>query len=93
MRETERLLIATTMQEAFMAKQTEAREQVENELVEIALALTAMGDMVAILLTDYEDMEPETPRGIKILLLEIRKRIENLREYIGSNCRQSKAES
>jgi hypothetical protein len=44
--------------------------------------LTAMGDMVAILLLDYEDMEPETPRGIKILLMEIRKRIERVRKTL-----------
>ena len=58
------------------------REQVKNELAEIADTLTAMGDMVAILLTDYEDMESETPRGIKILLLEIRKRIEGVRKTL-----------
>jgi hypothetical protein len=57
-------------------------EQVENELAEIADELTAMGDMVAILLLDYEEMEPETPRGIKLLLLEIRKRIEKVRKAL-----------
>jgi hypothetical protein len=57
-------------------------EQVENELAEIADELTAMGDMVAVLLSDYEDMEPETPRGIKLLLLEIRKRIEGVRKAL-----------
>lgn len=60
----------------------EQREQIENELAEIADELTAMGDMVAVLLLDYEDMEPETPRGIKSLLLEIRKRIEGVREAL-----------
>ena len=57
-------------------------EEVENELAEIAHELTAMGDMVAILLSDYEDMEPETPKGIKVILLEIRKRIERVRKAL-----------
>ena len=63
-----------------MTEYTSKWDEVENELAEIADELTAMGDMVAILLTDYEGMEPETPRGIKILLLEIRKRIEGVRK-------------
>jgi len=29
-----------------------------------------------------EDMEPETPKGIKILLTDIRKRLDDLRKYI-----------
>jgi len=65
-----------------MAEYTGKWEKVENELAEIAHELTAMGDMVAILLTDYEDMEPETPKGIKIILLEIRKRIEGVRKVL-----------
>jgi DNA-directed RNA polymerase subunit F len=66
-----------------MTKYTGKWEEVENELAEIAHELTAMGDMVAILLSDYEDMEPETPKGIKIILLEIRKRIEGVRKVLG----------
>ena len=61
-----------------MTEHTNKWDDVENELADIAAELTAMGDMVAILLTDFEDMEPETPRGIKILILEIRKRIEGV---------------
>jgi len=66
-----------------MTKYTGKWEEVENELAEISHELTAMGDMVAILLSDYEDMEPETPKGIKIILLEIRKRIEGVRKVLG----------
>jgi len=65
-----------------MTEYTGKWEKVENELAEIAHELTAMGDMVAILLTDYEDMEPETPKGIKIILLEIRKRIDGVRKVL-----------
>jgi hypothetical protein len=57
-------------------------ELVENELLEIAAELTAMGDMISALLLDAEDMEPETPGGIKILLVEIRKRIDRVRKAL-----------
>jgi len=43
-------------------------EEVENELVEIAAELTALGDMIPALFLNIEDMEPGTPKGIKILL-------------------------
>ena len=60
-------------------------EQIENELSEIATELIAMGDMVKVLLSDYEDMEPGTPNGIKILFMEIRKRLDGVRNA----CRDS----
>jgi hypothetical protein len=56
-------------------------EQVEYELMEIASVLTAMGDMIQGLF-NYEEIESETPKGIKILIADIRKRIDNLRKYI-----------
>ena len=68
-----------------MTEYTSKCKQVENELAEIADELTAMGDMVAILLLDCEDMEPETPRGIKSLLLEIRKRIEGVQKSLNAS--------
>jgi hypothetical protein len=57
-------------------------EPLENELLEIAAELTAMGDMVSTLLSDYEDMESGTPGGIKILFTEIRKRIDRVRQAL-----------
>jgi hypothetical protein len=60
-------------------------EQVENELAEIAAEIMALGDMIPGLLLNSEDMEPETPGGIKILLAEIRGRINSLRKYIDAN--------
>jgi len=60
-------------------------EEVENELAEIAAELTALGDMIPALFLNIDEMEPETPRGIKILLAEIRKRVEDLRKYVGGN--------
>jgi DNA-directed RNA polymerase subunit F len=65
-----------------MTEHTSKVEQAENELIEIADELTAMGDMAAALFSDYEDMEPETPRGIKILLVQIRKRIDGVRNLL-----------
>jgi DNA-directed RNA polymerase subunit F len=62
-------------------------EKVENELFEIAAELTALGDMIPGLFLDIEEMEPETPGGIKILLADIRKRVDGLRKYIGCNLR------
>jgi hypothetical protein len=60
-------------------------EQVENELAEIAAEITALGDMLPVLIQYGEDMEPGTPKGIKILLADIRKHIEDLRKYVGRN--------
>jgi hypothetical protein len=57
-------------------------ERVEYELLEIAAVLTAMGDMIQGLFS-YEEIEPETPKGIKILIADIRKRIDYLRKYVG----------
>ena len=65
-----------------MTEYTNTADKAENELAEIADELTAMGDMMATLLLDYEDMEPETPRGIKFLLLEIRKQIERVQKSL-----------
>jgi hypothetical protein len=56
-------------------------ERVEYELMEIATVLTAMGDMVQGLFLN-EEMETETPKGVKILITDIRKRIDDLRKYI-----------
>ena len=64
-------------------------ERVENELFEIAAELTALGDMTPDLFLNIEEMEPETPKGIKILLADIRKRVDDLRKYIGGNFRVS----
>jgi len=43
--------------------------------------------MIPDLFLNIEEMEPETPRGIKILLGDIRKRIDALRKYVGCNFR------
>jgi hypothetical protein len=64
-------------------------EQVENELAEIAAEITALGDMIPGLLLNSEDMEQGTPRGIKILLTDIERRIHRLRKYIDGNCAPS----
>jgi len=85
LKETEVLLDATTMQEAFMAECTGKWEEVENELAEIATELIALGDMIPGLFLNIEELEAETPRGIKLLLTEIRRRVESLRNYIGGN--------
>ena len=62
-------------------------ERMENELAEIAAELIALGDMIQGLFLN-EEMEPETPKGIKILITDIRKRLDCLRKYIGGNFRQ-----
>jgi predicted nucleic acid-binding Zn-ribbon protein len=80
--------VGTIQQEDFMAKHT---EPVENELFEIAAELTAMGDMVSVLLSDYEDMETETPGGIKLLLTDIRKRIDRARLALNGSSGRSDA--
>jgi hypothetical protein len=71
-----------------MTEYTGKCEQVENELAEIAAELTALGDMIPGLFLNYEDMEPGTPKGVKILLTDIRKRIEDVRKYVGGNFRR-----
>jgi hypothetical protein len=73
-----------------MAEYTGRWDEVENELAEIAAELTALGDMIPGLFLNYEDMEPGTPKGIKILIADTRKRIEDLRKYIGANCQRGK---
>jgi len=72
-----------------MTEYTGKCDVVENELAEIAAELTALGDMIPGLFLNYEDTEPGTPKGVKILITAIRKRIEELRKYIGGNFRQS----
>jgi hypothetical protein len=51
-----------------MAEYTGRWDEVENELAEIAAGLTALGDMIPGLFLNIEDIEPETPKGIKFLL-------------------------
>ena len=72
-----------------MIECTNKYEKVENELYEIASELTALGDMIPGLFQNFEDTEPETPIGIKILLKNIRNRTDKLREYFGNNFRKS----
>ena len=71
-----------------MTEYTSKWDEVENELAEIAAGLTALGDMIPGLFLNIEDMEPGTPKGLKILITDTRKRIEDLRKYIGGNCRR-----
>ena len=71
-----------------MAEYTGKWDEVENELFEIAAEITALGDMIPSLFENIEEAEPETPKGIKILLSDIRNRIENLRKYISGNFRR-----
>ena len=71
-----------------MTEYTDKCEQVENELAEIAAELTALGDMIPGLFLNYEDVEPGTPKGVKILITDIRKRIEDVRKYVGGNVRR-----
>ena len=65
-----------------MLENNSKSDRVQNELMEIAAALTAVGDMVQGLSLN-EEMEPETPKGVKILITDIRKRIDGLRKYVG----------
>jgi len=51
--------------------------ELQNELAEIADELTALADMVPALF-NYEDMERATPKGIKIIITGIRRRVESL---------------
>jgi hypothetical protein len=87
----ESLLGATVYREDYMSEHSGKWEQVENGLAEIAAEITALGDMIPVLIQYGEDMEPGTPGGIKILLAEIRKRTEDLRKYVGSNFQRVKA--
>jgi hypothetical protein len=84
-------LIATVYQEDCMSEYAGKWEQVENGLAEIAAEITALSDMIPALIQYGEDMEPGTPRGIKILLTEIRKRTDGLRQYMGNNFQRVKA--
>jgi len=70
-----------------MTEHTDECERVENELAEIASGLTALGDMIPGLFLNIEEMEDGTPRGVKILIADMRKRVEDLRKYVGSNFR------
>jgi DNA-directed RNA polymerase subunit F len=70
-----------------MTEYTSKSEKVENELAEIAIELTALGDMIPDLFLNIEEMEPETPGGIKLHLADIRKRVDDLRKYISGNLR------
>jgi hypothetical protein len=67
-------------------------DEVENELFDIAAEVTALGDIIPGLFLNYEDMESETPKGVKILLTDIRKRIEDFRNYAGGNFRRIETE-
>ncbi len=62
--------------------QTSKWDKVENELFEIAAELIALGDMIPCLFLNIEEIEPETPKGIKLLLTDIRRRTDDLRKYI-----------
>jgi flagellar basal body-associated protein FliL len=66
-------------------------EQAENGLADIAAELTALGDMIPVLLQNHEDMEIHTPQGIKILITGIRNRIESIRKSLDGNFRGMKA--
>ncbi|MFP3042425.1 hypothetical protein LQZ19_11470 [Treponema primitia] len=57
-------------------------EKAEYELIEIAAELTALGDMIPLLILNYEDIEANTPQGVKILHQEIRKRLDGVRKQI-----------
>ena len=65
-----------------MLENNSKSERVQNELMEIAAEVTAIGDMIQGLFLN-EEMEPETPKGVKILITDIRKRIDGLRKYVG----------
>jgi DNA-directed RNA polymerase subunit F len=66
-----------------MSEYVSKSDRVENELFEIAGELTALGDMIPNLFLNIEEMEPETPIGIKTLLMDVRKRVDDLRKYVG----------
>jgi hypothetical protein len=66
-------------------------EQMENDLADTAAELTALGDMIPVLLLNYEDMEAHTPQGIKILITGIRNRVEGIRKTLDGNFRGIKA--
>jgi hypothetical protein len=58
---------------------------IENELADIAAEITALGDMIPAIIPNYEDLEPGTPGGIKLILTGIRKRVEGMRKHISAN--------
>jgi len=60
----------------------EKYEHVEYELMEISDILTAMGDMIQGLFINFDELETNTPKGIKTLIMDIRKRTDDLRKYI-----------
>ena len=60
------------------------KDKIENELFEIAVELTALGDMIPGLFFNIDELEPETPYAIKLLIMDIRKRVDDLRKYICS---------
>ena len=66
-------------------------EQIENELAEIASRLTALGDMIPSLFLSIEEMESGTPKGVRALLTDIRKRVDDLRKYVEGNLRKGEA--
>jgi hypothetical protein len=60
-------------------------QQIENELADITAEITALGDMIPAVIPNYEDIEPGTPGGIKLILTGIRKRIEGIRKRFAAN--------
>ncbi|MDR0503607.1 MAG: hypothetical protein LBH16_09855 [Treponema sp.] len=65
-----------------MTEQKEKWERVQYELMEISVEMTAMGDMIQGLFLN-EEMETVTPKGVKILMMGIGKRLDDLRKYVG----------
>jgi hypothetical protein len=56
-------------------------EQIQNELTNISMELSAIGDMIPALLQNDEGMEPHTPQGIKLLIEGIGKQVTGIRRY------------
>ena len=71
-----------------MTEYTGKCERVENELAEIAFKLTALEDMIPGLFLNIETMEPGTPKGVKMFLSDVRKRVEDLRKYVEVSLRK-----
>jgi DNA-directed RNA polymerase subunit F len=65
-----------------MIDNTSKSDKIQNELADIAIEIIALGDMIPRLFLNVDDMEPETPGGIKIILTDIRKRVDDLRKYV-----------
>ena len=70
--------------EAFSRKNPQVRQAPS-----IAAVLTALGDMIPGLFLNIECMEPKTPEGIKILLRDLQKRVDDLSKFVGGNFRQT----